>query len=137
MVSSRLASENSPMVFRTALRTICCFLGLCVTPGVAPAAESEPDRLTIEPQGTVLDGRGASAQLIATGYDSHGAVRDLTHEARWTSSDPNIVIVHSNGRIEPRGDGLAEVSVPLRIERGTDVDPGPQRRDVSSHSIRG
>jgi hypothetical protein len=73
------------------------------------AADSPPERLSIEPPGTVLDGRRASAQLIATGYYADGAVRDLTLEASWTSADPTIVTVHPGGRIEPRGDGQTEV----------------------------
>ena len=82
---------------------------LSVLTAVAPAADWVPDRLIIEPASTVLDGRRAQAQLIATGYGSDGAVRDLTQEARWTTSDPAIVTVHPGGRIEPRGDGQAEV----------------------------
>ena len=39
------------------------------------------------------------------------SVRDLTHSGNWTSSDPAIVVVHPGGRIEPRGDGQAEVIV--------------------------
>ena len=99
------------MSSRLALRTTWYLLGLCLAPAVAPAAESEPERLSIEPPGTVLDGRRAWAQLIATGYYADGAVRDLTHEGSWTSSDPAIVTVHPGGRIEPRGDGQAEVRV--------------------------
>jgi hypothetical protein len=78
---------------------------------VTLATESALDRLSIEPPGTVLDGRRSSAQLIATGHYSDGAVRDLTHEGRWTSADPAIVIIHPGGRIEPRGDGQTEVGV--------------------------
>jgi Protein of unknown function (DUF1553)/Protein of unknown function (DUF1549) len=99
------------MSFRPALRTTWYLLGLCLAPALAPAAESEPERLSIEPPGTVLDGRRAWAQLIATGHYSHGAVRDLTHRGSWTSSDPAIVTTHPDGRIEPRGDGQVEVRV--------------------------
>ena len=87
---------------------------------MAPAAESAPDRLIIEPPDTVLDGRRSSAQLIATGHYGDGSVRDLTHEGSWTSSAPAILAVHPGGRIEPRGDGQAEVRVRLgSIETGT------------------
>ena len=49
--------------------------------------------------------------MIATGHYGDESVRDLTHAGVWTSSDPAIVIVHPGGRIEPRGDGEAEVIV--------------------------
>src|SRR4051794_1390533 len=81
-----------------------------VTAG-AHAGESLLDRITIEPSSTVLDGGRASAQLIATGQFGDGSVRDLTRAGTWTSSAPAIVIVHPGGRIEPRGDGEAEVVV--------------------------
>jgi len=90
-------------------RTTRIFLALWLAPAMVLAAESVPHRLSIEPAETVLDGRRASAQLIATGRDIDGAERDLTHEVRWASSDPAIVTVHPGGRIEPRGDGQAEV----------------------------
>jgi Protein of unknown function (DUF1549) len=76
---------------------------------VAPAADWAPDRLIVEPAGTVLDGRRAQAQLIATGFGRDDAIGDLTQKAQWTTSDPTILAVHAGGRIEARGDGQAEV----------------------------
>ena len=99
------------MSCRPALSAIWYLLGLYFATAFSLAAESEPDRLGIEPPATVLDGRRAMAQLIATAYDPHGAVRDVTSEVRWTSSDPAIVTVPPGGRIEARGDGQTEVRV--------------------------
>src|SRR5436305_10000095 len=99
------------MASRLAQRTTWNLLWVWLSTALARAAESVPDRLSIEPPGTVLDGRRASAQLIATGSYADGAVRDLTQQGSWTSSDPAIVIAHPGGRIEPRGDGRAEVLV--------------------------
>ncbi len=48
-------------------------------------------------------------------------MRDLTQEARWTSSDPTIVAVHPGGRIEPRGDGQAEVRVRIGSSEATTI----------------
>ena len=93
---------------RMAQPTIWNLLALWLT-AVAPAADWVPDRLIVEPASTILDGRRARAQLIATGYGRDDAVGDLTQEARWTTSDPTIVAVHPGGQIEPRGDGQAEV----------------------------
>jgi hypothetical protein len=99
------------MTSRLAQRTTWNLLVLWLIMAGAHAGEPVLDRLTIEPASTVLDGRRASAQLIATGHYGDGSVRDLTHSGIWTSSDPAIVIVHPGGRIEPRGDGQAEVVV--------------------------
>jgi hypothetical protein len=97
------------MTSHQARRTTWSLLALWLAPALVLAAESAPDRLSIEPAEAVLDGRRASAQLIATGHDADGAARDLTREVRWTSSDPALVIVHPGGRIEPQGNGDAKV----------------------------
>ena len=94
-------------------RTAWHLLALCLAPAIVQAAGSVPDRIRIEPPETVLDGRRATAQLIATGHYPGPTVRDLTHEGDWTSSDPSVVAVGPGGRIEPRGDGKAEVNLRL------------------------
>ena len=109
------------MPSRPARRAKSYLLALCLVPAAAAAADALPERLSIEPTGTVLDGRRASAQLIATGHFAGGAVRDLTHEASWTSADPSILTVHPGGRIEPRGDGQTEVRVRIGPSEQTTV----------------
>ena len=99
------------MASRLARRTTWSLVAWWIASAGAMAAESVPARLSIEPISTVLDGRRASAQLIATGAFSDSTVRDLTREGSWSSSDPAIVTVQPGGRIEPRGDGRAEVLV--------------------------
>jgi hypothetical protein len=86
-------------------------VALVFVPALLLAAEPESVRirLQIEPAETTLDGRGAFAQLIVTGHAAGDTLRDLTREAVWTSGDPAIVAIDSQGRIEPRGDGRAEV----------------------------
>ena len=106
---------------RMARPTIWNLLALWLT-SVAAAADWVPGRLIVEPASTILDGRRARAQLIATGYGRDGAVGDLTQEARWTTSDPTIVAVHPGGQIESRGDGQAEVRARLgTIEATTTI----------------
>jgi hypothetical protein len=106
-------------------RPACCanlwLLAQLLVPAITIAADSLPERLLIEPPSTVLDGRRATAQLIATRYDADGAVRDLTHEAIWTSADPSIVTVLPDGRIEPRGDGRTEVRARIGSDEQTTV----------------
>ena len=60
---------------RPALRATWYLFALSLTVAGAPAAEPALDRLTIEPPGTVLDGRRSSARLIATGHYDDGTVR--------------------------------------------------------------
>ncbi|MBX6313612.1 MAG: DUF1549 domain-containing protein [Isosphaeraceae bacterium] len=85
-----------------------------VTGASATEAPSGPTgllRLEIEPAETALVGRRATAQLLATGYYADGSVRDLTHQADWSSGDPSVLAVDRGGMIAPRGDGRAEVCV--------------------------
>ncbi len=98
------------MTSRLAQWTTWNLLAFWLATAGAHAREPVLDRLSIEPTSTVLDGGRASAQLIATGQYGDGSVRDLTHAGAWTSTDPAIVVVHPGGRIEPRGDGQAEVA---------------------------
>lgn len=87
-----------------------CVLGLVL--GSFTGARANPPELVslvIEPAETTLaDGRG-SAQLIATGRFADGTVRDLTHQAVWSSADEPRVTVEPGGRVVPRGDGRGEV----------------------------
>ena len=126
------------MACRLARRTTCNLLAIWLATAVAPAAERVPDRLMIEPAGTVLDGRRATAQLVATGHVGDGAVRDLTQEVRWTSSNPAIVTVSQDGRIEPRGNGQAEVLVRVgsRKPRRSFKSATSRRRILSNSHTR-
>ncbi|WP_422923425.1 DUF1549 domain-containing protein [Singulisphaera sp. PoT] len=98
------------MLTRLVRHSTWLILGCCLTPVSAEEA-AKPNSIIIEPPGVVLDGSRDSAQLIATGVYPDEALRDLTHQAEWSSSAPAVVDVHSDGRIEPRGDGEAEISV--------------------------
>jgi hypothetical protein len=109
--STRLNGENRPMLTRPAHGAIWSLLAFWLAPALLFAAESTPDRISIDPPRTVLDGRRSSAQLIVTGHYADGTLRDLTHQSTWASSNPAIVIVDRGGRIEPTGDGNAEVVV--------------------------
>ncbi|MDR3637702.1 MAG: DUF1549 and DUF1553 domain-containing protein [Isosphaeraceae bacterium] len=80
-----------------------------LTGAAAPARAVELTSLTIEPGDTVLNGRRAAAQLIATGHYADGSLRDLTHVAEWGSAAPAVVAVEAGGYVTPHGDGRAEV----------------------------
>src|SRR5579864_2597843 len=65
--------------------------------------------VTIEPPApTHLDGRSAVSQLLATGRYSDGSVRDLTHEAEWSSADAEVARVERGGIVTPEGNGQTQ-----------------------------
>src|SRR5258708_3161071 len=98
--------EGLRMIFEIVLRTtvILTLLSAC-----AGAAESTPVRLTIEPGATVLVGRRSTAQFLATGHFADGSVRDLTHEATWTCTEPGVLSVEPGGFARPRRDGRGAI----------------------------
>ncbi len=90
------------------------FLGipliLSLTGGAPPTALAGP-ALQIWPEEVVLVGAESHQQLIATLVDEKGRARDVTSEAAYSSSDPAVIRVNSQGRVEAAGDGAAEVTV--------------------------
>src|SRR4051812_19836821 len=77
-VLARLAAESAPMNSLRAPRASRVLLALWLTPTLVLAADPSPQRLSVEPPDTVLDGRRASAQLIATGHGEEGSLQDMT-----------------------------------------------------------
>ncbi len=69
----------------------------------------------VAPPAVALDGNFARAQLVVTERGADAAVHerssDLTHQARYVSSDPRIVTVSDAGVLLARADGSATVSV--------------------------
>jgi hypothetical protein len=65
--------------------------------------------LTVEPAESVLVGRRAGAQLLATGRYSDGSVRDLSREAAWSTAAGAVAAVNQGGYAKPVGDGATEV----------------------------
>ena len=124
------------MTSRLARSAIRNLMALWLATAAAHAGDSVLDRMTIEPPGTVLDGRRASAQLIATGHHGDGSVRDLTHASELDElgpgdrGRPSRRPRSSPGRRQRRG-ARAD-----RIERGEDGHPGPQQHDDSPRPVR-
>jgi hypothetical protein len=69
----------------------------------------------ITPANVTLEGNFARAQLVVTERASNGRVgersTDLTHQARYTSSNPHIVTVSESGLLLARGNGSATITV--------------------------
>ncbi len=85
---------------------------LCLT--VASACRAGGD-FQITPSAVILDGNFAHAQLIVTERVNNGAVNerstDLTHQARYRSSDPRIVAVSDSGLLLAQGNGSTTIAV--------------------------
>lgn len=74
-----------------------------------------PKSVVVEPAESILSGRRATAQLIATGAYDDESVRDLTRVLEWVSLDPAIATVSAKGRVSPIADG----SVTIVARRGS------------------
>lgn len=92
-----------------------CFLfalsALCLLTATAPAAE-EP---RVTPSEVTLSGNFSQMQLLVARTDADGQVtdrtEDLTRRAEYATSNPEVVQVHSKGRLVPVGNGTAEITV--------------------------
>jgi len=83
------------------------------TTETAPAViVGKPAKITLEPSKLVLVGRRSRHQLLVTGTYAGGELRDLTSVARFTSSNPKVVVIES-GRAKPVGDGTARITAKI------------------------
>ena len=74
-----------------------------------PCARAEP---LLSPTDFALDRPEATRQLVVIDVDEPREI-DRTRAARFSSSDPSILVVDATGLVEPRGDGQAQVIVQL------------------------
>jgi hypothetical protein len=89
------------------------------------------------PERVTLEGNYARAQLLVTAREAGSVTArspDLTHQARYHSSDPRVVTVSADGQLLATGDGQAIITVaasgvthavPVRV---TGVVPHPRIR---------
>lgn len=83
---------------------------LLLLPGLAlPEPRPQLSALLVEPQPVRLDRPGATQQLLVIGRYSDGSLRDLTDQAAFSSSDPQMATVTRSGRIVPSADGTFTV----------------------------
>jgi hypothetical protein len=83
----------------------------------APVPLGTPAELAVEPAQAGLAGPRATAQLLATGRDADGSVRDLTRAVEWVSLDPAIAVVTAKGQVIPKGNGQTTI-----VARGGSVE---------------
>jgi hypothetical protein len=96
----------SPLVW---FSSFVCLGASAVTPCRAGVA------FQVAPAAVTLDGNFARAQLVVTEQGVNGSINersaDLTHQARFVSSDPRIVTVSESGLLLARANGSATVTV--------------------------
>ena len=80
----------------------------CFAEGKAAAPLPQPSALTVTPSACALDGADARQRLLVTG-SADSLTLDYSRQANWTSSDPAVASVNSEGVVTPHGDGRAEV----------------------------
>lgn len=90
-------------------------LGGIAMPLRALADEPKPVRLQLESgrdqAGQLsLAGRHARQQVLLTGHDADGSVRDLTREARYEVQPPDVASVDAAGLVRPLGNGTAQIT---------------------------
>ncbi len=75
--------------------------------GAAPAGAS----LQVSPRTLVLERPEATEQLQVLAPKGPDRSLDLTRTVRYTSSNPRVATVSTAGRVEPRGEGRAEIRI--------------------------
>jgi hypothetical protein len=75
-------------------------------------AAGPPVSIRIEPAERTLRGEGSSQQLLVIGRYEDGIERDLTGEAQWKLSDPELATIEG-GRIAARKNGTLAVSASI------------------------
>ena len=92
------------------LTAVLLSMGLLTQAGPLRAAD-EPAKLTTESASFELAGQRSQQQIVVTGQCGE-EVRDVTHLAKLTSSDPKIVTLEGS-IARPVGDGAAKITAQL------------------------
>ncbi len=99
---------------RHGLVSISLFVGLSLLSSAAAGqALAELLSLRLAPDNTTLWGAKASQRFIALGKYSDGVERDVTREARFSISKPNLARMDEGGRLEALADGTAVLTAGL------------------------
>jgi len=94
------------------LRRIGVGLALLLAGSPGWAAElAVPFKPAVLPERLALHGAGDRHGLIVSAPKDGAALRDVTREARFVSTDRNVLTVSTNGVVQAAGDGAAEVLV--------------------------
>jgi len=86
-------------------------LGLLALCGAADSSNRETTALRVTPGQAELRGPDSVQQLAVEGVGSDSVVDDLTPEAEFASSHPDVATVDSAGTISAQGDGEAIITI--------------------------
>ena len=92
------------------LRPVIALYTLLAILGAGLRAQAD-EPFQISPADISLKGNFAQTQLLVTGPRIATVAEDLTSRAEYASSNEAIVTVSPAGRLIPRGDGTAEISI--------------------------
>lgn len=76
-----------------------------------PASSEKVSRIQVSPPAISLDGPYAEFQLLVTGELANGNSGDLTRQADYKSSAPEIARVNSAGLVQAGQDGTAQIAI--------------------------
>lgn len=68
--------------------------------------------ITLDPKSPFME-PGGTVQLTATGYYSNGDIVDLTDQVNWSSADPSIATIDSNGLSTGQQVGSTEITAEM------------------------
>src|SRR5580765_3047831 len=94
------------------LRSQVCFVIACLAfASFGLAAPSRPARLVVQPSSLDLRGGEVEHGLLVTAVSADGSTRDVTAQSRFTSKQPKVVSISTNGVCRALTDGRAEIIV--------------------------
>jgi len=106
------------------MRFSICFILISLTLAVSVIAAEQPlKRLDITPKAVSLSGPRGGAQLLVSGIDADGHVRDLTRECQYKVAGPARI---ENGYVVPTANGSGTIvvssgsmqqTIPFTVER--------------------
>jgi hypothetical protein len=104
--------------------------------GRRPSSEREATlaRVALEPSNPIIFGANLTQTLIVTGKYTDGSLRDLTRQAIFTSSDPSVATVDSNGTVKAIKNGQAWITAKVgrfAVRQAVRVQLADQKRAVS------
>ncbi len=118
----RVTLTHLPSSLGLIMRFVACQLILLLVLASTPVAllAQQPgrnvavSRIELTPAEVVLDGAGATRQLLVTGITRSGDRVDLTHQASYQLSGLEIAVVNEQGVIQSRADGEGRLKVRAR-----------------------
>jgi trimeric autotransporter adhesin len=87
--------------------------------GGAPAGEKVIASIEITPNKDTLS-KGSTQQFHATAHYADGTTEDITNskDVRWNTSEPTVATVTKNGLVVANKEGLVDITVEYKGEKG-------------------